>query len=274
MNSMLDELYPPTRSSERKVIGSIESVGGREILKATRSEGGVADSLVSETAYYFVNFENGGFAVLGADKRLEDVYIIAEQGSISSDIFYYADDFDEEGLTEEDLYDPVNDDYMVANPSLMSDPSGSGLLIGSMLNDALQETLNGFLDPITGEVITSTGPSEVIRVDTTIIKLAPLLTTKWYQREPFNMYAENSKKKVAGCVMVALGQILAYHERPTEVHYTKSLFPIEMIAIPLKSLKDIYGYVNGTFRADSVLSVYERERAGRFMQILGEKCDC
>ena len=47
---------------------------------------------------------------------------------------------------------------------------------------------------------------------------APLLTTKWSQNAPFNNYCFNSEgvKSPAGCMAIAIGQIVAYHRTPTQ----------------------------------------------------------
>ena len=60
---------PSTRS---RSVKTIEFIGGN----GTRTEG-------EEPLYYVVNYDNdGGFAVLGADTRLDHVYAISEEGHL------------------------------------------------------------------------------------------------------------------------------------------------------------------------------------------------
>ena len=50
----------------------------------------------------------------------------------------------------------------------------------------------------------------------------PMLTTKWGQEEPFNFYCPyvGTVRCPAGCVAVAVGQIVAYHEHPSSYNGT------------------------------------------------------
>lgn len=69
------------------------------------------------------------------------------------------------------------------------------------------------------------GPLEIIRTDfidygwTTV---GPLTTTEWSQGYPECYYCYNSSNElcVAGCVAIAVGQIMAYHESPNSVNVT------------------------------------------------------
>ncbi len=66
-------------------IQGVETRGASKLVKsvdykvtpATRSTEAV------DTAFYLVNYQDGGFAILGADRRLDDVYAISDQGSLS-----------------------------------------------------------------------------------------------------------------------------------------------------------------------------------------------
>jgi len=57
--------------------------------------------------------------------------------------------------------------------------------------------------------------------------VAPLLTTKWGQDSPFNNYAPslkiaNDKKAPAGCVAIAMAQVMNYHRYPASARFTGS----------------------------------------------------
>ena len=56
--------------------------------------------------------------------------------------------------------------------------------------------------------------------------VAPMMTTKWAQGEPFNNLTPSfdDKHAPAGCVAVAMGQLLNYHRYPTSVSFTGSYF--------------------------------------------------
>ncbi len=47
-------------------------------------------------------------------------------------------------------------------------------------------------------------------------EVGPLLETRWYQSKPFSMNAPNH---VAGCLPVAIAQIMYYHKQPTSINW-------------------------------------------------------
>ncbi len=51
-------------------------------------------------------------------------------------------------------------------------------------------------------------------------QIQPMLKTSWEQGTPFNTYCptKNGVPTVAGCTVVALGQVIAYHKHPKQVH--------------------------------------------------------
>lgn len=59
--------------SQRKIVKDVSCL----IRPTTRGVNQI------DTALYLVNYENGGFALLGADKRLCDLYAISDEGSLS-----------------------------------------------------------------------------------------------------------------------------------------------------------------------------------------------
>lgn len=69
------------------------------------------------------------------------------------------------------------------------------------------------------------GPLNFIRtefIDYGWTEVGPLTTTEWGQRYPYSYYCYNSSNDlcVAGCVAIAVGQIMAYHESPNNVNVT------------------------------------------------------
>lgn len=65
---MFERISEPDTRSAARVVKSVQFIGG----SGTRSDG-------DNPLYYVVNYENeGGFAVLGADTRLDGVYAISD----------------------------------------------------------------------------------------------------------------------------------------------------------------------------------------------------
>lgn len=154
----------------------------------TRSEGSL-DSL-----YYIINYaDNGGFAVAGADTRLDGIYAISEEGHL------------EESDVEE-------------NPGLQ--------YFFDMLPD--EECLDMLGKPGIG-----TGSGSGMGMDTTLLVLPPIQFTDidlsekigpyihpneshWHQEDPFNNECpvKNGTRCHAGCVPVATAIIMSYYEWP------------------------------------------------------------
>ena len=154
----------------------------------TRAEGSL-DSL-----YYIINYaDNGGFAVAGADTRLDGIYAISEEGHL------------EESDVEE-------------NPGLQ--------YFFDMLPD--EECLDMLGKPGIG---TGSGPG--MGMDTTLLVLPPIQFTDidlsekigpyihpnvshWHQEDPFNNECpvKNGIRCHAGCVPVATAIIMSYYEWP------------------------------------------------------------
>ena len=94
MQSVLEEIDIPaedgavTRSGGIRRVKNVTTVSP-EVLNpdGTRSEA-TADV---EDLLYIVNFENeAGYAILGADDRLEPVYAVVDEGSLTTEEFRYA----------------------------------------------------------------------------------------------------------------------------------------------------------------------------------------
>ena len=72
---MFERISEPDTRSAARVVKSVQFIGG----SGTRSDG-------DNPLYYVVNYENeGGFAVLGADTRLDGVYAISDGGHLNMD---------------------------------------------------------------------------------------------------------------------------------------------------------------------------------------------
>lgn len=145
----------------------------------TRSEGSL-DSL-----YYIINYaDNGGFAVAGADTRLDGIYAISGEGHL------------EESDVEE-------------NPGLQ--------YFFDMLPD--EECLDMGLIPGKNDSTIVIGPPVKFEDIDMSVKKGPYIhknVSQWDQGYPFNLLCpqENGTACPAGCVPVATAIIMSYHEWP------------------------------------------------------------
>lgn len=200
----------------------------------TRS-GGEAET---SDAIYVVNFDNDeGFAILSADDRLpDDVIAVSSRGNII-DFNPNPEDGYEDTLTIDDLYVPEDDDYLLGATS--SDRVIEGLVTNYIIDwtDNPGDTTIHF-EPVPR--LTYTHYYE------TITKVPEMLSTTWHQDMPFNDFCDRRYNYInwlgcedsevhpydfdavgewgddyigvdtlaAGCVAIAVAQILAYNEHP------------------------------------------------------------
>ena len=147
----------------------------------TRAEG-EADTLM----YVFNYTDDAGFAVISAVGEQPELVAVTEEGHFSS-------------LDE------------VENTGFRMFMDASLCYVDSLRRSGSAVTRGG------GQ----TGPEFIeldsIVVDTTIVQRTPLLSVRWGQREPFNSECpyDNGSQCPAGCVAIALAQILSYFEYPT-----------------------------------------------------------
>ncbi len=160
-----------TRSQSRKVK-SVETLN-----QSTRSAS-------PESAFYIVNYENNeGFALLSADKRLEPVFAISEEGSMNlSDTIY------NKSLA---YYIRGIEDFAIDFPNLNTSPIDT---IVSTPKDPVIIIANPLLgDESTGSFL-----------------------SLFHQGSPFNKYCLtlSGQQAVVGCAPLAAGTIMAYYEWP------------------------------------------------------------
>lgn len=139
-----------------------------------------------EPLFFVVNFTNdNGFVIVGADVNSPEVIAYTEKG------YYDGSSSSIEGFN---IY---MEELTSKLAGLRSNPGGGG--------------------PI--------GPGVMyteIDTSTTFTTVGPLLEVQWHQDYPFNMFCpiENGIQTKAGCVAIAMGQIMSYHESPSSIVLT------------------------------------------------------
>lgn len=201
LDNVLDILDTPTRGEKRTV---------REVLahspKRTRSGG---SNSIPDTLLYIVNFDDDqGYAILAADSRLEPVLALIDCGVYEPSENYA----DETGLTDADLDEDEKDEFWCNGP-----------LTGTFRTiEIIEDYADGYANP----PYTKKEYGELIRQK----QVGPYIQTKWGQGDPYNRMCNgrsnitfhydtnpNNNNK-AGCVAIALAQILAYHQYPKSAY--------------------------------------------------------
>ena len=75
---------PETRSGGARRVASVEALGASALARATRAGHDAAAAAEIGDLVYIANFQNGeGYAILGADDRIESVIAVTERGSLT-----------------------------------------------------------------------------------------------------------------------------------------------------------------------------------------------
>ncbi len=248
MYGLMDVLYGvQTRAGSRRAA-TVETVMSSQLAGHTRTEG---DSGSPDERVYLVNFGNDeGFAVLGANVYMPSVICIAEKGSFTLEEYLRLanepqtrsgsdpdgdapewmsyEDIHNYGYGEEGNPDPfVYEDYCIDwdEGDTPEEDTGDYLIYAqndsfikgrvARLTQPYDEIPDGFGGDPNPTVTYVEGPWTLQAAG----KIEPLLTTQWDQGSPFNKFCPVDPRNdrltsYAGCVAIALAQIIAFNEKP------------------------------------------------------------
>ncbi len=193
LEKVLNAFEPTTRGKMRSVK---EVLAYRSRQSRTRSSG------VPDTLMFIMNFDDdNGYAVVSTDSRFPFLLALVDTGNYSNRS-YPSPEFDPTLMDELDL-DELDDfwcmQYYDSIPYI------------TMIEDFLHQHPYQLTDTI-------------ISLD---LQVGPYLTTRWNQFDPYNRLCDGSSDNIgalsfsnypAGCVAVALAQILAYHRYPNSAY--------------------------------------------------------
>lgn len=252
-----------TRSARRRRVGEVKAVA----VKGSETRSGGCSG--TDSAFYLVNFkDNEGYAILGADRRLAPVVAVIDQGNLDHLTLSLDEDPDELDALDSLDYDPVNDDFLLGATGLPDPRNDYPAYNEGPLNGLLLEYWRAVAPSQPQKTdgiypVTITGHWEVTGA------ITPMLKTKWHQKSPFNDVAPiiGNKKAPAGCVPVAVAQIMAYHEYPPKF-------------VDWKVAKTVYNYENthnNTYAiyADSVKakgSIEAQSTVSYLLYVIGKDC--
>ncbi len=146
--------------------------------------------------FHIFNFENdGGFAMVSADDRTTDIYAYSDHGHLNTA------------------------DNVLKNSGVSVFMEGAVAYYNHEIDTfGLRDSL--IQNPIDGPIIDLDQYTTIDTIDFhRIACVAPMLTTNWGQRSPYNMFCPiiDNSDTPTGCAPIAMAQIMAYHEYPTSV---------------------------------------------------------
>ncbi|MCP4552643.1 MAG: hypothetical protein GY834_11500, partial [Bacteroidetes bacterium] len=154
-----------------------------------------------KTSFYVVNYSEGGFIILSADKRTQPILASSENG---------------EFIIDENSYPPGLKLWMEDTKKQMTDIQDANIEQSEENKFAWKEVQNA--------LVTSSQNLKASGLITTSV--APLLSTTWDQLGGFNdaltdINCNGSSFQVyAGCVPIAMAQVMKFHEYPTSYNWS------------------------------------------------------
>lgn len=167
-----------------------------------------------DSLYYLINYaDDGGFAVAGADTRLDEIYAISESGHLNeSDVAENPGlEYFFQMLPDKECLDMLGGSGMKPDSTMIVFPPGK------MTDIDLSEKIGPFIDPN---------------------------VSKWGQNYPYNALCpkKNDKFCKAGCVPVATAIIMSYYEWP-ELHGGIMYNWEEMKSVQYTGMEYVGGFV-------------------------------
>lgn len=161
-----------------------------------------------ETLFYIVNYDEGGFILLSSDKRSIPVLAYSTENNF---------------VVDENSYAPGLRLWMEDAKKQMESIRSSGIEQSRITEGAWESVQQSII----GEVsVLKKEPIPDCYEHTEIITNGPFTVPTWHQGSPFNdnlvtQVCNGSTDNIkAGCVAIALAEIMRYHEHPTSYSWS------------------------------------------------------
>jgi len=161
------------------------------------------------SAFYIVNYAEGGFAILSADNRLSPILAFSLTGNFPIDAIEYPSGLVSWLYTLKERVEEVRKN-------------------GEISNNALSQEWNNLISP-------QIAPPDNQTCNDVYEQVGPLLLTTWNQGCGFNNLLKSQTeigctdlpcgKALAGCVPIAMAQVMKYYQHPSTFNW--SLMPNE-----------------------------------------------
>ena len=189
----------PQSRSDLLRVERVEVVGGSALSRAE----------AADTLFYLVNFsDNQGYALVAADERNTDVYMMSDEGSLdlseldaASPLAYFMEQAEEYALYEIATFDRIP---IIDTTEHMVDPSDTISILFTEIYNGVEYHVKNNYEPVIYDCS---------------------LPTRWHQDSPYNNYCftDGGDQAVAGCVAIAMAQIMAYHQHPATYNWEAML---------------------------------------------------
>lgn len=211
LNLLAQNEGPTTRSGQQRTIKSMKVLTMENLGVTIKTRSGEAVVQFPDTAVYVFNFsDNGGYALISADKRVEaDVLAFSGEG-------FVGDSTDNPGFG---LFLSYAEDYIASQITKYESEKDSiyNEILLKLGNDFFEDGSSGTKANIT----TETGYVEVPSGNWTIKqRVSPMIPVEWGQGAPFWDKVRNkipTGDAAVGCVPTMAAQIMSYWKYPTTI---------------------------------------------------------
>ena len=170
----------------------------------------------NQTAFYVINYNEGGFAVIAADNRMSPILAYSETGNFSS--------------TPSEIIPPIKDwieaekeQVQYVKDNNIAQTEKNKLLWFKILNNEIEVLIKQKSSNSTSKI----NPIDPTYCPDTSITKGPLTTTIWGQYYGYNNLVtvdctptyENAGKAYTGCVATAMAQIMRYFQKPNTYNW-------------------------------------------------------
>lgn len=169
-----------------------------------------------EIVYYIINYQDKGFIIISADKRINPVLAYSDISSFPTDIDKYPS-----GLVG----------WLANSKEIVKDVRKNGEL-PSDFSQWEQSSIQSTINKISGTAVNFQGdskkedPIDPGHRDNSSTRVGPLLSTVWGQWGGYNnqvphLNCDSSNGRApVGCVATAMAQIMKYHEYPLNYNWS------------------------------------------------------
>lgn len=236
------EIYFENKTNSSKLKQSDNSKSTKKTVKSL-------DEIKNEkekTSFYIINYNEGGFIILSADKRIEPIIGYSENGK-----------FD----INEDLY-PLGLKFWIKDTKKQITGIQNSTLEQSDMVKLAWEKVEHFLTGVQNNASTKNNTTAKIPIDPdpdpgcyeheVTVTAGPLLYSTWGQSDGFNdalpfITCDGFPFQVlAGCVPIAMGQVMKYYEHPTSYNWVSMPWP-SATTTTANFISDIHVAINNVY---------------------------
>ncbi|MDO5969949.1 C10 family peptidase [Flavivirga aquimarina] len=204
VKEIAEEIYFATKTNSSASKGNTVKSEKRtiEAINEVRNEKG-------KTSFYVINYNEGGYILLSADKRTQPILGYSESGKFEVD---------------EDSYPLGLKLWMKDAKSQITDIQNSNIEQSEKEKQAWKQVQYEIASS-SSSILAKEEPFECYE-HTETITVGPLLSSTWYQTGAFNdalsyINCTGANFQVfAGCVPIAMAQVMKYHQYPTNYNWS------------------------------------------------------